>query len=305
MVGPLRPTPCSRRWRSSWIAEICLGSRPMHIGPSTVSMAARVAGKIRWPNDSPQPLTPASVSTRTSSTSMLVTARSRSFGVAPSMTIGRLTTSVSTRVIFMASVCYTAGGMGGGTRPRSFFTSLLGVMARSPTRGLRTTRRSWTTSGTPRSATAYNQPRSPPWEVRRTRSVPVQVRRLGVRRFDRPDDPTATLVGEVHLHQLALSQLVEYLGVGGAKAQAAAQRDHVLGTVDRADGADRLAAVVDVRRVGIRDTAHERDERDHREREDRVRRAHARSSSLPGGRAGTALPPPGVAHAAWVAIARV
>src|SRR5436309_13252488 len=89
---------------------------------------------------------------------------------------------------------------------------------------------------------------------RRARSVTVQVRGLGVRvrRVDRPDDPTAPLVGEVHLHQLALSQLVEYLGVGGAKAQAVAQRDHVLGTVDRADGADRLAAVVrsEERRVG-------------------------------------------------------
>src|SRR5436190_1861543 len=88
MVGPLRPMPCSWRCRSSWMAAICVGSRPTHIGPSTVSMAARVAGKIRWPNDSPHPVTPPSVSTRTSSTSMLVTARSRSFGVAPSMTIG-------------------------------------------------------------------------------------------------------------------------------------------------------------------------------------------------------------------------
>src|SRR5437879_3273473 len=144
MVGPLRPTPCSRRWRSSWISEICVGSRPTHIGPSTVSMAARVAGKIRWPNDSPQPLTPASVSTR---------------------------------------------------------------------------RRARTASRRPRSATVYNHARSAAWGVRRARSVSVQVRGLGVRvrRFERPDDPTATLVGEVHLHQLALSQLVEYLGVGGAK----------------------------------------------------------------------------------------
>src|SRR5947208_6124531 len=51
---------------------------------------------------------PSSVSTRTSRTSMLVTARSRSRGVAPSMTIGSVTTRVSTRVIFMARVCYTA-----------------------------------------------------------------------------------------------------------------------------------------------------------------------------------------------------
>src|SRR5262249_47784734 len=60
------------------------------------------------PNDSPHPLTPWSVSTRTSRMSMLVTARSRSRGVAPSMIIGSVTTRVSTRVIFMARVCYTA-----------------------------------------------------------------------------------------------------------------------------------------------------------------------------------------------------
>src|SRR5919108_165835 len=61
---------------------------------------------------------PSSVSTRTSSTSMLVTARSRSRGVAPAMTIGSVTTRVSTRVIFIVRVCYTAVAMAGrGTRP--------------------------------------------------------------------------------------------------------------------------------------------------------------------------------------------
>ena len=74
------------------------------MGPSKVSMAARVAGKMRWPKASPQPVTPPSVSTRTSSMSMLVRARPPSMGVAPSMTIGRLRTMVSTRVIFMCNV---------------------------------------------------------------------------------------------------------------------------------------------------------------------------------------------------------
>src|SRR5437773_4210866 len=46
---------------------------------------------------------PASVSTRTSSMSMLVRARPPSIGVAPSITIGRLSTIVPTPVIFMAS----------------------------------------------------------------------------------------------------------------------------------------------------------------------------------------------------------
>jgi hypothetical protein len=59
------------------------------------------AGKIRWPNASPHPVIPPSVSTRTRSISMLVRARPPSIGVAPSMTIGRLRTMVSIRVIFM------------------------------------------------------------------------------------------------------------------------------------------------------------------------------------------------------------
>ena len=63
-------------------------------------MAARVAGKMRWPNASPQPVTPASVSMRTSSMSMAVRARPPSIGVAPSITIGRVRTMLSTRVIF-------------------------------------------------------------------------------------------------------------------------------------------------------------------------------------------------------------
>src|SRR5258705_2006845 len=66
-------------------------------------MAARVSGKKRWSKASPQPVRPASVTTRTSSMSMLVRARPPSIGVAPSITIGRLMTSVSTRVIFMRS----------------------------------------------------------------------------------------------------------------------------------------------------------------------------------------------------------
>src|SRR5438105_7456708 len=73
------------------------------MGPSSVSIAARVAGKMRWPNASPQPVTPASVSTRTSSMSMLVRARPPSIGVASAITIGRLRTIVATPVIFMAS----------------------------------------------------------------------------------------------------------------------------------------------------------------------------------------------------------
>src|SRR5207237_3562168 len=44
---------------------------------------------------------------------MLVTAQSRSRGVAPWMTIGSVTTCVSTRVIFMARVCYTAAARAG------------------------------------------------------------------------------------------------------------------------------------------------------------------------------------------------
>ena len=64
-------------------------------------MAARVAGKMRWPNASPHPVMPASVSTRTSSMSMLVRARPPSIGVAPSMSMGRLRTTVSTRVILI------------------------------------------------------------------------------------------------------------------------------------------------------------------------------------------------------------
>src|SRR5204862_285867 len=56
---------------------------------------------------------PSSVSIRTRRTSMLVTARARSRGVAPAMTIGSVTTCVSTRVIFMARVCYTAAARAG------------------------------------------------------------------------------------------------------------------------------------------------------------------------------------------------
>src|SRR5947207_3266936 len=56
---------------------------------------------------------PSSVSIRTRRTSMLVTARSRSRGGAPVMTIGSVTTCVSTRVIFMARVCYTAAARAG------------------------------------------------------------------------------------------------------------------------------------------------------------------------------------------------
>src|SRR4030095_7120184 len=104
MTGPFRPIPCRRRCVSSLIAAIWLGSRPTHIGPSSVSMAARVAGKMRWPNASPQPVMPPSVSMRTSSMSMLVRGRPPSIGGAPSITIGRLRTSVWTRVIFMGDV---------------------------------------------------------------------------------------------------------------------------------------------------------------------------------------------------------
>jgi hypothetical protein len=64
------------------------------MGPSKVSMMARVAGKTRWPNASPQPVIPPSVSMRTSSMSMLVRGRPPSIGVGPSISIGRLSTSV-------------------------------------------------------------------------------------------------------------------------------------------------------------------------------------------------------------------
>jgi hypothetical protein len=57
---------------------------------------------MRWPKASPQPVMPASVSTRTSNMSMLVRAWPPSIGVAPSITIGRLRTMLSIRVIFMA-----------------------------------------------------------------------------------------------------------------------------------------------------------------------------------------------------------
>ena len=53
---------------------------------------------------------PASVSTRTRSMSMLVRVRPPSIGVAPSLTIGRLSTIVSTRVIFIRSLRRTRSG---------------------------------------------------------------------------------------------------------------------------------------------------------------------------------------------------
>src|SRR4030095_1261502 len=63
--------------------------------------APRVAGKSRCPTPSPQPVTPPSVSMRTSSMSMLVRGRPPSIGAAPSITIGRVRTSRWTRGIFL------------------------------------------------------------------------------------------------------------------------------------------------------------------------------------------------------------
>src|SRR5690349_22614204 len=58
---------------------------------------------------------------------MLVTGRSRSRGVAPSMTMGSVTTRVSTRVIFMARVCYTAA-RGRGPAPRARRSAALHIV---------------------------------------------------------------------------------------------------------------------------------------------------------------------------------
>jgi hypothetical protein len=69
-----------------------------------VSIAARVAGQMRCPKPSPQPVTPASVSMRTSSMSMLVRACPPCIGTGPSSCIGILMTMVSTLVIFIAVV---------------------------------------------------------------------------------------------------------------------------------------------------------------------------------------------------------
>ena len=67
-------------------------------------MAARVAGQMRCPKPSPQPVMPASVSRRTNSMSMLVRACPPCIGTGPSSFIGMLTTTVSTFVIFIAVV---------------------------------------------------------------------------------------------------------------------------------------------------------------------------------------------------------
>jgi len=109
IAGPLRPTPVRLRCSSSMSAAIALGSRPTHIGPIRVSSAALVAGKMRCPKPSPQPVTPPSVSTRTSSVSMLVRGRPPCCGsTEPSMTIGMLTTIVSTLVILISAIVYPA-----------------------------------------------------------------------------------------------------------------------------------------------------------------------------------------------------
>ena len=107
IAGPLRPTPVRLRCSSSMSAAIALGSRPTHIGPIRVSSAALVAGKMRCPKPSPQPVTPPSVSTRTSSVSMLVRGRPPCCGsTGPSITIGMLTTIVSTLVILISAIVY-------------------------------------------------------------------------------------------------------------------------------------------------------------------------------------------------------
>src|SRR5690349_3930977 len=102
IAGPLRPTPPRLRCASSTSALIVDGSLPTNIWPMNESIAAFVAVKMRWPNPSPHPLTPSSVSTRTSSVSMLVRARPPCFGMTePSICIGMFITIVSILVIFI------------------------------------------------------------------------------------------------------------------------------------------------------------------------------------------------------------
>src|SRR5215470_10571682 len=81
---------------------------------------------------------------------------------------------------------------------------------------------------------------------RRRRSLTAAVRRLGVgeRSLDGPDDPPAALVGVIDLHQIALSQVFEHVGVGGVQSQAVAHRDDVVGAIDGADGADCVSAML-------------------------------------------------------------
>ena len=67
------------------------------------SIAVRVTGHTRWPKASPQPLMPASVSTRTSRVSIAVRGRPPTIGVSPAMSMGMEVTKVVTAVIFIGT----------------------------------------------------------------------------------------------------------------------------------------------------------------------------------------------------------
>ena len=107
IAGPLRPALPRLRCSCSVNALIAVGSRPTHSGPSMESITALVALNMRLPKPSPQPLTPSSVSMRTSSVLTLVRGVPPGLGTTlPSMTIGMLKTMVSTLVIFIDSLAF-------------------------------------------------------------------------------------------------------------------------------------------------------------------------------------------------------